>query len=98
MEIRKPSFLDGAEDPGPEPVERNMRVLKLSEGFRVTAVGIRLSAVTDSCRLSLFVAVNNLEHPDGTFNSVQVIQSTSKLSSYLPCFQDLKSYYLSVFN
>jgi len=98
VKIRKPSFLDGDEDPEPEPVERNMRVLKLSEGFRVTGAGIRLSADTDSCRLSLFVAVNNLEHPDGTFNSVQVIQSTSKLSSYLPCFQDLKSYYFSVVN
>jgi len=53
----------------PERIERTVRVLKLSEGFRVTEAGIRLSADTDSCLFSLFVAVNNLEHPDNIFIS-----------------------------
>ena len=38
-------------------------------------------ALCRSC-LSLFVAVNNVEQPDASFNSVQILQSTSKPSSY----------------
>ena len=34
------------------------------------------------CCLSLFVAVNNLEQPDASFNLFQVPQSTTKPSSY----------------
>ena len=51
-----------------------------------------------SCCLSLFVAVNNLEHFDAIFNSVQVSQSTSKPSSYAPLFRDWGSYFVSFVN
>jgi hypothetical protein len=40
-----------------------------------------------NCILSLFVAVNNLEHPDASFNSDQVPQSISRTSSYSPLFR-----------
>jgi len=49
-----------------------------------------------SCRFSLFVAVNILEHSDVSFNSVQAPHSTSKPLSILPLFQDLKSDFLCV--
>ena len=50
-----------------------------------------LHVVFFSCFLSLFVAVNILDHPDAGFNSCQVPQSNSKSSSYPPLFQDRKT-------
>jgi len=51
-----------------------------------------------SCCLSRFFAVNNLDHPHVTFNSVQVTQWASKPVSYLPLFQDRKCDFLSAVN
>jgi len=50
-----------------------------------------------SC-LSLFVAVNNLEHLDASFNSIRVHQPTQKPSSYAPFFQDREYDFLSFVN
>ena len=54
-------------------------------------------ALSRGC-LSLFVAVNNLEQPDASFNSLQVPQSTSNPSTHPPSFQDRESDFLSVVN
>ena len=47
VEFRKQNALNEVEVPEPEPIYRTMRVLKLTEGLRMSEAGICLSADTD---------------------------------------------------
>ena len=47
VEIWNSNFIDEGKEPEPQPIERTIRVLKLSDGLRKTVAGIRLSIDTD---------------------------------------------------
>jgi hypothetical protein len=47
VEIRKPSSLEEAEGPEPEPKERTMAILKLTEGLGLTEAVIKVYDDTD---------------------------------------------------
>jgi hypothetical protein len=47
LEIRNSNPLDKAVEPDPEPIERTMMVLNLTEGLRITEAGFRFSDYTD---------------------------------------------------
>jgi hypothetical protein len=48
VKFRKQNFLDEAEEPESEPIEREREDLNFIEGYLVTGVGISLSADTGS--------------------------------------------------